>query len=168
MIIGLVMECFGPRDGFDSSCEVEAEGECDESGVAKVDQRVKMDLIEDLLQIWEILECNECVNSENVYSHSVKSYPSNDVLPLQYYTNENQILGLFGVRNTGVLGYAMSVMMRSDRFKMGQDCKNSTFIKGIFWLKLRELSKNLIQAEKRLLMLLDSNLPALGIDFLEL
>ncbi|RDX73302.1 TITAN-like protein, partial [Mucuna pruriens] len=25
---------------------------------------------------------------ENVYSHSVKSYPSNDVLPLQYYTNE--------------------------------------------------------------------------------
>ncbi|XLR61910.1 hypothetical protein S83_012582 [Arachis hypogaea] len=39
------------KDGFDSNCEVETEGECDESDVAKVDQRVKMDLIEDLLQI---------------------------------------------------------------------------------------------------------------------
>ncbi|XLS44051.1 hypothetical protein HN51_000916, partial [Arachis hypogaea] len=104
-------------------CEVEAEGECDESGVAKVDQRVKMDLIEDLLQIWEILECNECVNSENVYSHSVKSYPSNDVLPLQYYTNENQILGLFGVRNTGVLGYAMSVLLKV-KAEVGEASKN--------------------------------------------
>ncbi|KAL2347044.1 hypothetical protein Fmac_001044 [Flemingia macrophylla] len=28
---------------------------------------------------------------ENVYSHSVKSYPSNAVLPLQCYTNESQI-----------------------------------------------------------------------------
>ncbi|XLR38462.1 hypothetical protein S83_023122, partial [Arachis hypogaea] len=33
------------------NCEVEAEGECDESDVAKVDQGVKMDLTEDLLQI---------------------------------------------------------------------------------------------------------------------
>jgi len=41
-------------------------------------------------------------------------------------------------------------------------------ISGIFWLKLRELSKNLIQAEKGLLMLLDSDLPALGMDFLEI
>ena len=41
-------------------------------------------------------------------------------------------------------------------------------ISGIFWLKLRELSKNLIQAEKELLMLLDSDLSALGMDFLEL
>ena len=41
-------------------------------------------------------------------------------------------------------------------------------ISGIFWLKLRELSKNLIQAEKGLLMLLDSDLPALEVDFLEL
>ena len=37
-----------------------------------------------------------------------------------------------------------------------------------FWLKLRELSKNLIQAEKGLLMLLDSDLPALKVEFLEL
>ncbi|QHO18913.1 uncharacterized protein DS421_11g324510 [Arachis hypogaea] len=37
-----------------------------------------------------------------------------------------------------------------------------------FWLKLKELSKNLIQAEKGLLMLLDSDLPALKVDFLEL
>ena len=41
-------------------------------------------------------------------------------------------------------------------------------ISGIFWLKLRELSKNLIQAKKGLLMLLDSDLPALKVDFLEL
>ena len=41
-------------------------------------------------------------------------------------------------------------------------------ISGIFWLKLRELSKNLIQAEKELLMLLDPDLPTLGMDFLEL
>ncbi|QHN98256.1 TITAN-like protein [Arachis hypogaea] len=48
---------------------------------------------------------------ENFYSHSVKSYPSsNDVLPLQYYTNENQISGLSGVHNAGVLGYATSVV----------------------------------------------------------
>ncbi|KAL4299930.1 hypothetical protein AHAS_Ahas17G0150100 [Arachis hypogaea] len=40
--------------------------------------------------------------------------------------------------------------------------------RGIFWLKLRELNKNLIQAEKGLLMLLDSDLPALKVDFLEL
>ncbi|QHO07284.1 uncharacterized protein DS421_14g462300 [Arachis hypogaea] len=39
---------------------------------------------------------------------------------------------------------------------------------GIFWMKLRELSKNLIQTEKKLLMLLDSDLPALEMDFLEL
>ncbi|KAL4344695.1 hypothetical protein AHAS_Ahas11G0204100 [Arachis hypogaea] len=37
-----------------------------------------------------------------------------------------------------------------------------------FWLKLRELSKNLILAEKGLLMLLDSDLPALKVDFMEL
>ena len=41
-------------------------------------------------------------------------------------------------------------------------------ISGIFWLKLRELSKNLIQAEKGLLMLLDSDLSALKMEFLEL
>lgn len=41
-------------------------------------------------------------------------------------------------------------------------------ISGIFWLKLRELSKNLTQAEKGLLMLLDPDLPALEMDFLEL
>ena len=41
-------------------------------------------------------------------------------------------------------------------------------ISGIFWLKLRELSRNLSQAEKGLLMLLDSDLPALEMDFLEL
>ena len=41
-------------------------------------------------------------------------------------------------------------------------------ISGIFWLKLRELSKNLSQAEKGLLMLLDPDLPALEMDFLEL
>ncbi|XP_057740743.1 F-box/LRR-repeat protein 15-like [Arachis stenosperma] len=40
------------EDGFDSSCEVEGEGECDESDVAKVeDQGVKMDLTEDLLHM---------------------------------------------------------------------------------------------------------------------
>ncbi|XP_072064129.1 uncharacterized protein [Arachis hypogaea] len=37
-----------------------------------------------------------------------------------------------------------------------------------FWLKLKELNKNLIQAEKGLLMLLDSDLPALKVDFREL
>ncbi|QHO11540.1 Protein FAR-RED ELONGATED HYPOCOTYL [Arachis hypogaea] len=40
--------------------------------------------------------------------------------------------------------------------------------KVFFWLKLRELSKNLIQAKKGLLMLLDSDLPALKVDFLDL
>ena len=35
-------------------------------------------------------------------------------------------------------------------------------------MKLRELSKNLIQAEKGLLMLLDSDLPAIKMNFLEL
>ena len=43
-----------------------------------------------------------------------------------------------------------------------------SIISGIFWLKLRELRKNLIQAEKGLLMLLDSDLSILGMDFLEL
>lgn len=43
-------------------------------------------------------------NFENVYSHSVKSYPSN-VLPLHCNTNEYQVSssGLFGVGNTGLL-----------------------------------------------------------------
>ncbi|KAJ1386191.1 coiled-coil domain-containing protein [Sesbania bispinosa] len=42
---------------------------------------------------------------ENVYSHSVKSYPSNAVLPLHCYTNEYQVSssGLSGVGNTGLL-----------------------------------------------------------------
>lgn len=37
----------------------------------------------------------------NVYSHSVKSYPSNPVLPLPNYTNEYQISssGLSGIAN---------------------------------------------------------------------
>ncbi|KAK7302246.1 hypothetical protein RJT34_13131 [Clitoria ternatea] len=47
---------------------------------------------------------------ENVYSHSVKSYPSNDVLPLQCYTNEYQVScsGLSGVTNTGLLDIGTS------------------------------------------------------------
>ncbi|XLS56533.1 hypothetical protein HN51_006288 [Arachis hypogaea] len=35
----------------DSSCEVEGEGECDESDIAKVDKGIKMDLTEDLLHM---------------------------------------------------------------------------------------------------------------------
>jgi hypothetical protein len=42
---------------------------------------------------------------ENIYSHSVKSYPSNVVLPLHCYTNENQVSSSehSGVGNTGLL-----------------------------------------------------------------
>ncbi|KAE9604266.1 hypothetical protein Lal_00002284 [Lupinus albus] len=42
---------------------------------------------------------------DNVYSHSVKSHPSNGVLPLQCYTNEYQVSysGLSGVGNAGLL-----------------------------------------------------------------
>lgn len=42
---------------------------------------------------------------ENVYSNSVKSYPSNVVLPLHSYTNEYQVSssGLSGVGNIGQL-----------------------------------------------------------------
>ncbi|QHN81733.1 Serine hydroxymethyltransferase [Arachis hypogaea] len=43
-----------------------------------------------------------------------------------------------------------------------------TYSTGIFWLKLRELSKHLIQTEKGLLMLLDSDLSTLKMEFLEL
>ncbi|XP_020210727.1 TITAN-like protein isoform X2 [Cajanus cajan] len=47
---------------------------------------------------------------ENVYSHSVKSYPSNAVLPLQCYTNESQIScsGLSGVANVATSSEASS------------------------------------------------------------
>ncbi|KAK7410999.1 hypothetical protein VNO78_02301 [Psophocarpus tetragonolobus] len=47
---------------------------------------------------------------ENVYSHSVKSYPSNAVLPLQSYTNEYQIScsGLPGVANFATTSEACS------------------------------------------------------------
>ncbi|XP_061371805.1 TITAN-like protein [Gastrolobium bilobum] len=42
---------------------------------------------------------------DNVYSHSLKSYPSTGVLPLQCYTNEYQVScsGQSGVSNTGLL-----------------------------------------------------------------
>lgn len=42
---------------------------------------------------------------DNVYSHSVKSHPSNGVLPLQCYTNEYQVScsGISGVANAGLL-----------------------------------------------------------------
>lgn len=42
---------------------------------------------------------------ENIYSHSVKSYPSNVVLPLHCYTNEYQVSSSehSGVGNTGLL-----------------------------------------------------------------
>ncbi|XLR35163.1 hypothetical protein HN51_044479 [Arachis hypogaea] len=53
----------------------------------------------------------------------MKSYPSNDVLPLQYYTNENQISGLSGVRNTGVLGYTTSVLLKV-KDEVGEASKN--------------------------------------------
>lgn len=41
------------------------------------------------------------------YSHSVKSHPSNSVLPLQYHTNENQVSnsGISGASNGCVLPY---------------------------------------------------------------
>lgn len=47
---------------------------------------------------------------ENVYSHSVKSYPSNGVLPLQFYTNEYQVSGLSGVGNAGLLDNGTSLV----------------------------------------------------------
>ncbi|KAL5074935.1 hypothetical protein RYX36_013919 [Vicia faba] len=42
---------------------------------------------------------------ENIYSHSMKSYPSNVVLPLHCHTNEYQVSssGHSGVGNTGLL-----------------------------------------------------------------
>lgn len=42
---------------------------------------------------------------ENIYSHSMKSYPSNVVLPLHCHTNKHQVSssGHSGVGNTGLL-----------------------------------------------------------------
>ncbi|KAI4336323.1 hypothetical protein L6164_014862 [Bauhinia variegata] len=47
---------------------------------------------------------------ENIYSHSVKSYPSNGVLPLQYYTNEHQVSysGLSGGANADLLSHSVA------------------------------------------------------------
>ena len=46
-------------------------------------------------------------NFENVYSHPLESYPSNGVLPMQYYTNECQVSysGISGVGNAGLLNH---------------------------------------------------------------
>lgn len=47
---------------------------------------------------------------ENVYSNSLKLYPSNAVLPLHSHTNECQVFssGLSGVGNTGLLDIDIS------------------------------------------------------------